>query len=240
MKALKLSALALAIAASGTASAALTLTTTGWQADSTQTFSVSGFGSVTAAGITITGAGNTIQQPDVTVIDPETGLEEVVPAFTFPITKTSVKLFTGGLLAKPVTGDASRSALKFSRGASRAAGIANFSINFETKVLSSDIILPTGTLKARPTFTFTDDGNTVVKISGFAINMSGSISDLIFTTEAADGLAAALALSGPLKATLAEQKWGKVDIKVSSKSRKPKTNATPLTAADMGITQTAP
>lgn len=240
MKALKLSALALAAVACGSASAALTLTTTGWQADAFQTFSVSGFGSATAAGITITGAGNTEQMPDATVTDPESGLQETVPVFRFPVTKTSVKLFTGGLLAKPVSGDSSRSALKFSRGTTKAAGIANMSINFEQKILYSDIILPTGTSKAAPTFTFTDNGDTVVKISGFAINMKGSIQDLVFTTQAADGLASALALSGPLKATLATQNWGRVDIAVSSKSRSPKTNATPLTAAEMGITQTAP
>lgn len=239
MKALKLSALVLAIAATGTASAALTLNTTKWTANAVQTFSVSGFGSATAAGITITGAGNTTQLPDATVVDPETGLEESVPVFNFPVTKASVRIFVGGQLAKPVTGDSIRSALKFSRGASRAAGIANFSINFDTKVLSSDIITPTGTAKAAPTFTFTDDGS-VTKLSGFALTTKGSISDLIFTTQAADALASALALSGPLKATLAEQKWGKVVIDVSSKKSGKTTNATPLTAADMGITQTAP
>lgn len=240
MKALKLSALVLAIVATGTASAALTLNTTKWTANSIQTFSVSGYGSATAAGISITGAGNTTQLPDATVIDPETGLEETVPVFNFPVTKTSVRVFVGGQLAKPVTGDAIRSALKFTRGTSRAAGIANFSINFDTKVLSSDIITPTGTAKAAPTFTFTDDGNTVTKLSGFAITTKGTISKLIFTTQAADALASALSLSGPLKATLAEQQWGGVAIDVSSKSSGKTTNATPLTAADMGITQTAP
>jgi hypothetical protein len=234
---IKLSALALTVAAAGSASAALTLNTTGWQADATQTFSISGMGAASAAGVSISAVGTTQQMPDAMPVDPDTGEATAVPVFRFPVTKASVKLFSGGQLAMPISGDSSGTGLKFCRGANCLfkAGLANLSINYGESKVYSDVITPAGTMARKATFSFTNANDSKTKLVGFTILMTGNLKDLVFTPDVATAVGSALRLSAPLQAALSAENWGSIYVNVSSKSRKPKTNATPLTAAAFGL-----
>lgn len=217
------------VAFSGAASA-LTLNTAGLKADSVLTFTVSAFGSSSAAGIDFVPLGNMTRLADVMVMDPEVGELSPVPSFNQPVTKAVVKV-GWDLKITPTSGAATRSGLKITRG-SRWAGLANFNVDFEKKIVYADIITPTATLAQAELYTFKDNGDLKISLKGFVLNQSQSISNLIFSQVAQDTLATALALSAPLKATLATQDWGTIAVKVTSFKRSPAVSTTPLTAAD--------
>jgi hypothetical protein len=231
----KASALILAMVAASTASAALTINTQSWTADAIQTFTISGTGAAAAAGVTISAVGTTQRMADANPTDPETGETSPVPVFRFPVTKTSVKILSGGLLADPVTGDSSGSGLKFARGANDLfkTGIGNLSVDYPSSTVIGDVFLPTGTAR-KAVFTFTNNKDTTVKISGFKILVKGTVKDLKFTPAVAAELGGALKLSAPLQAALTAENWGSILVDVSSKSRT-RTNATPITAAAFGL-----
>ena len=234
-KSFKFAAVAAAGLALSGAASALTLDTTGLKADSVLTFTVSAFGSATAAGITFQPFGNMTSLPDATVIDPETETETTVPVFNQPITKATVSI-GWDLKITPVSGLAARSGLKLNRTVGSTynwAAVANFDVQFGEQKLYADIITPEGTTKRAVLYTFKDNKDTKISLKGLVLNMSGSIQDLIFSQVAQDTLASALKLSAPLKATLATQNWGKIDIKVTSYKRTPKLSDVPLTAADV-------
>lgn len=223
--------LASGLAFSGAASA-LTLNTTGLKANSVLTFTVSAFGSSTAAGISFRPLGNMTRLADVSVIDPETGEPELVPSFNQPVTKADIKI-GWDLKITPTAGDATRSALQILRG-SRTATLANFSVNFEKSILFGDVILKDGTTKSQiAIYNFVKNPDLVISFKNLVLNQTQSIKNLVFTQELQDILGTELALSAPLKATLATQDWGTIDIKVTSYKRSPAVSNKPLVAADI-------
>lgn len=229
--AIKLSAIALALVAAGSAQAAITFNTANWNANAINTFGVSGSGAAAAARVTITAVGTTKRLADATVTDPETGLPEVVESFNFPITTASVNILSAGKLADPVTGASVGTGLKFTR-LSNVAGIANLSVDFKTSVIKANVVTGTNFSALIPVFSVKDPKNTVTTISGFALNMKGSLSDLTFLPEVADSLGAALQLSPALIAGFKSASFGTLNIDVSSKSRPGgKLNGKPLTIA---------
>jgi hypothetical protein len=227
---------AAALVSAQTASA-LTLSHRTWTADSFNTFSAAGFGSSSAAGIQISGVGNTQQMPDATVTDPETGEAVQVPVFRYPVTKSNVKLLQDGHLARTDIGWTARSGLKFTRG-KLALALVNFRTDFVKKILYADIITPTATLKDAPLFTFQLEKTTYADIKNGYIVAKGAINQMVLTPEAIDVIATTLKLSPVLRAPLPTMDWGRVDVDVSNKPRRPITNDKPLTAADVGIIQT--
>ncbi|MEY2840696.1 MAG: hypothetical protein RJB60_2995 [Pseudomonadota bacterium] len=210
---------------------ALTLNTTGLKANSVLTFTVAASGSSAAAGITFRPLGNMTRLADVSVVDPETGLNEVVESFNQPVTEAVVKV---GLDLKitPLAGSAVRSGLQIIRG-QKTATLANFKVSFETKKVFADIILAGETKKQIAIYDFKDNGDLKISLKGLVLNQSQSVSNLIFTTETQDILASALTLSAPLKATLATTDWGTIAVTVTSFKRSPAVSNKPLTAADV-------
>ena len=223
--------LASGLAFSGAASA-LTLNTTGLKANSVLTFTVAAFGSSSAAGITFRPLANMTRLADVDVLDPETGEMVPTPSFNQPVTKADIKI-GWDLKITPVAGDAIRPGLQIIRG-QRTATLANFSVNFEQKILYGDVILKDGTtLTKRAIYTFKDNGDLVISFKNLVLNQTQSVSNLIFTQELQDVLATELALSAPLKATLATTDWGTIAVKVTSFKRSPAVSNKPLVAADI-------
>lgn len=220
-----------------TNASALTISTRAWKADSFQTFSSAGYGSCKAANVVISAVGNTEQLADTTVIDPETGLEETVPVFRFPVTKSKVSLFKDGHLSKTKIGWTARSGLKFTRG-SRELVMANFETDFVNKILYADMINASGTSLRTPLFTFEITQTVYSDFSKGYIVAKGSIRNMVMTPQAAEIVGNTLGLSRVLRAPLATLDWGQVDVDVSSKTRLPLTKDKALTASDVGIVQT--
>jgi hypothetical protein len=222
------------LAASGAASA-LTINTTGMQANSVLTFTVAAYGSATAAGINFRPFANMTALPMVTVVDPETGLDAQVPSFNQPVTKADVSV-GWDLKITPTAGAATRSGLQLVRkvgSQTTSATLANFNVKFTEKVLYCDIFTPTGVTTAAQLYTFKDNGDLKISLKGLVLNMSQTISNLVFTKVAQDTLATALNLSAPLKATLATQDWGTLAIKVTSYKRTPAMSDKALVPADV-------
>jgi len=225
--------LATGLIASGTASA-LTLNTTGLKANSVLTFSVAAFGASSAAGITFKGLGNMTKIGDVTVIDPESGLEEVVPQFNQPITKADISI-GWDLKITANSGNATRSALQVARG-SRQATLANFVVDFKAKILYADVITGGVTTSKAAIYTFVETVPQKISFPNLVLNQSVTIGELRFTQQAQDLLGDALALSAPLRASLAGLDFGNIAILVTSYKRSPAVSSTPFTAADLPTT----
>lgn len=223
--------LASGLAFSGSASA-LVLNTTGLKANSVLTFTVAAYGSASAAGITFRPLGNMTRLADVDVLDPEVGETVPTPSFNQPVTKADIKI-GWDLKITPTAGDATRSGLQIIRG-QRTATLANFSVNFEKSVLYGDVILKDGTTKSQiAIYNFVKNPDLVISFKNLVLNQTQSIKTLIFTQELQDLLATELALSAPLKATLATSDWGTIAIKVTSYKRSPAVSNKPLVAADI-------
>ena len=101
------------------------------------------------------------------------------------------------------------------------------------KIVFADIFTSTGTTTQAAIYTFKDNGDLKISFKGFVLNQSQTISNLIFTQQTQDILATELALSAPLKATLATQDWGTIAVKVTSYKRSPAVSNKPLTPADV-------
>lgn len=229
--ALTASILSLGLAFSGAASA-LSLNTTGLKANSVLTFSVSGYGSSSAAGITYRPLGNMTRLADVMTMDPETGEAEPTPSFNQPVTKADIKI-GWDLKITPTAGNATRSALQLIRG-SRTVTLANFRIDFTQKVLYGDVIFKDGTTQSQlAIYSFKDNGDLHISFKNLVLNQTQSISNLIFTPGLQQIIGTELALSAPLKATLATTDWGVIAVKVTSYKRSPAVSDKPLTAAEV-------
>jgi len=237
MKALKLSLIVAAAALAATSAQALTFNTTGWIANTTLTFDPDAYGSAVAAGVVLSPAGNATKVGEVQAVG-SNGATSTVPVFNFPVTESSAKI-GWDLKIIATAGVASGSGVKLLRfeDENLSAGLANFNVDFEKDIMFADIYTPQGTLAKVGLYTFTDDNNTVTKITGFQIISKGTVSALKFTPAAVEAISTALELSDVLKATLTTSKWGNLKIDVSSKSRKPKTNGAALTREAMGIPQ---
>jgi len=239
MKRLQLSALILSagLLFSGAAHAALTLSHVTWTADSFQTFSIAGMGSLAAAKLQVYAVGNTQKMPDATLTDPETGDEVQVPVFRFPVTKSKVKLFVDSHLSDTQVGWVTRSGLKFSRTGNPAIRVvlANFRSDFKNRIQYADIITPTETLKDVPAFTFNVEQSVYADIKKGRIVAKGSVTNMVMTPEAIEAIGDALKLSNILRAPLKTLDWGRVVVDVNNKHRDPHTNDKPLTAADVGM-----
>ncbi len=235
MKTLKLTLIA-AVAAAGmiaTSAQAITFNSTGWLSNTTLTFNADAIGTATAAGVVLSPAGNATRLADA--MGPDfTGALVPVPVYNFPVTSVSA---TVGLKITATAGAAVGSGVKMVRFDDEylSAGLANFNVDLVKDVMTADVYTPQGTTTTMPLYKFTDDNNTVTKISGFTITSKGTVSKLIFTPQAVEAIATALELSDVLKATLQNSQWGGLKIDVSSKTRKPKTNGAVLTRQAMGI-----
>ncbi len=211
----------------------------GWAADSFQTFSPAGYFAAQAANVVISPVGNTTQLASVTFIDPDTGSEEMVPVFRFPVTKSKVALFQDNHLSNTKIGWTQRSGLKFTRK-SRVLVMANFETDFSQKILYADLITVSGTKLRAPLFTFEIEKPVYADLVKGRIVAKGSINKMVMTPEAVEIVGDSLGLSQVLRAPLVTLDWGRVDVNVSNKTRLPLTNNKALTAADVGIVQTAP
>jgi hypothetical protein len=223
------------LAASSPAWASITLNTTGLKATSVLTFTPAAYGSSTAAGITFSGVGNMTRLADLTVTDPETGMDAQVPVFDQPITKAEIAI-GWDLKITPIAGAATRSGLHIVRKSAtllKDATLANFNVKFADKKVYADIITPAGTTVGIGLYNFKDDANLNVSFKGFVLRQTQSISQLVLTPEAQAILGDALNLSGPLRAAMAEVDWGTIAITVTSYKRTPKLSDVPLTAADI-------
>jgi hypothetical protein len=225
------SAIAAATLAFTGSASALTLNTTGLKSDSVLTFTIAAYGSSTAANISFKAFGNMTRLADVTVNDPETNTPAQVPQFNQPITKADISV-TSSLAIVPNSGAAIRSGLQINRG-KLTASLANFNVDFNKKIVYADIFTPSGTTAQAAIFTFKDNGDLKISFKGLVLNQSQSISNLVFTQQTQDILATSLALSAPLKATLATQDWGTIAVKVTSFKRSPAVSNKPLTPADV-------
>ena len=219
------------MAISSVAHAGIPLNTTGLKANSVLTFSVAAFGASTAAGIKFNGLGNTTQLADLTVIDPESGLEEQVPQFNFPVTKAIVSI-GWNLKITADSGDATRSVLQINRG-NRSASLANFVVDFKGKTLYADVITSGVTTPRAAIYKFVEVVPQKISFPNLVLNQSVTIGELYFTEQAQTLLGDALALSAPLRASLAGLDFGKIAILVTSYKRSPAVSNKPFTAADL-------
>jgi hypothetical protein len=220
-----------------TGAQALTLNTSGLQAVSVLTFSVAGFGSATAAGVSFVPLGNMTKIGDVEVLDPEIGETSLVPSYNQPVTKADIKI-GWDLKITPQSGQATRSALQLVRngrnGTKNWVVLANFDVSFKDKVLYGDVFTSTGTVLTRvPVYSFKDNGDLKISLKGLSLNMTQTISELYFNSITSDQIASVLALSAPLKASLVGTDWGTIAIKVNTNLRIPKVSNKPLTIADI-------
>ncbi len=225
--------LASGLAFSGSASALnLSLNTAGLKADSVLTFSVAGFGSSTAAGISYRHLGNMTRLADVDVLDPDTGEMIPTPSYNQPITKVDISI-GWDLKVTPVAGNATRSGLQLIRGA-RTMTLANFRLDLQNKQLVGDVILKDGTTKKQIViYNLVKNDDLVISFKNLVLNQTQSVKNMIFTQELQDLVASELALSAPLKATLATTDWGTIAVKVTSFKRSPAVSDKPLVAADI-------
>jgi len=235
MNALKLTLISAAAGLIATSAQALTFNTTGWLANSSLQFNADAIGTASAAGVELSPAGNAKRLADA--MGPDfTGALVPVPVYSFPVTESSAKI-GWDLKIIATNGSTVGSGVKMVRfeDENLSAGLANFNVDFEGDIMYADVYTPQGTTSKMPLYKFTDDNNTVTKITGFQIISKGTVSALTFTPQAVEAIATALELSEVLKATLQNSKWGKITIDVTSKSRKPKTNGAVLTREAMGI-----
>ena len=231
--ALTASVLSLGMTFSGGASALnLSLNTAGLKADSVLTFSVAGYGSSTAAGISYRHLGNMTRLADVDVLDPDTGEMIPTPSYNQPITKVDIDI-GWDLKIAPVAGNATRSGLQLIRGL-RTMTLANFRLDLKNKQLVGDVILKDGTtLKQVAIYNLVKNDDLVISFKGLVLNQTQSVKNMIFTQQLQDVVASELALSAPLKATLATTDWGTIAVKVTSYKRSPAVSDKPLVAADI-------
>jgi hypothetical protein len=234
MNALKLTLISVATGLIATSAQALTFNTTGWLANSKLTFGADAVNTAIAAGVILSPAGNATRLPDEMGAD-FNGNMVPVPVYSFPVTESQAKIgWNLKIIAtKGITVGSGVKMVRYDDPVT-SAGLANFDVDFEADIMYADVYTPQGTTKM-PLYKFTDDNNTVTKISGFQIISKGTVSKLTFTPTAVEAIATALELSDVLKATLVTSDWGKVTIDVTSKSRKPKTNGAVLTREAMGI-----
>lgn len=222
--------LSLGVAFSGAASA-LTLNTSGLKANSVLTFSVAGYGSASAAGITFRPLGNMTRIADVDVLDPDTGEMIPTPSYNQPVTSADIKI-GWDLKITPTAGNATRSALQLIRGA-RTLTLGNFRVDFVNKVLYGDVFTKNGVQSQLAIYNFKDNGDLHISFKGLVLNQTQSVSNLMFTQQLQDIIGTELALSAPLKATLATTEWGTIAVKVTSYKRSPAVSNKPLTAAEI-------
>jgi hypothetical protein len=235
MNALKLTLISVATGLIATSAQALTFNTTGWLANSSLTFGADAVNTATAAGVTLSPAGNAKRLADA--MGPDfNGILVPVPVYSFPVTESQAKIgWDLKIIAtKGITVGSGVKMIRYDDPAT-SAGLANFDVDFEADIMYADVYTPQGTTAKMPLYKFKDDNNTVTKITGFQIISKGTVSNLTFTAPAVEAIATALELSDVLKATLVTSNWGKVTIDVTSKSRKPKTNGAVLTREAMGI-----
>jgi hypothetical protein len=222
--------LASGLGLSGTASA-LTLNTSGLKANATLTFSVSAYGSATAAGITFGQLANMTRNADVAVTD-EYGNVDMVPQWNLPVTKADV---TVGLLSgiKTNYGNSTRSVLQIKRSG-RTLTLANFVLNFKTNQITADYILDrTAGTKGGTVFDFKPLAPEKVSLKGLVLNQSVTVGKMILTQSAQTTMGDFLALSPPLRATLVTQDWGTIATLVTSYRRSPAVSDKPFTVADL-------
>lgn len=238
-------ALAAALALSaGAANSALKLTTAASEANSKLTIALEGISQAGLVNVTIAASANSnATLVGVTpTVDDVSGISYDLPTYNFPVTSTEVAIGSGGKLLKPITGDVIRSALTFSRPGGRGqplktVAIGNFSVDFVANTLKGDIMTAAASQIGVEIFTFTNDNNTKVLLKGFDVVTTGTVSRLTFNNEAADAIGDALAIADVLRPSLKQADWGKVSIDVSIVKRRVggKANATPITAADIGL-----
>lgn len=219
------------LAMSSAAHAGIPLNTTGLKANAKLTFSVAAFGASSAANITFKELGNTTKLGDITVIDPESGLEETVPQYNLPVTKAIVSI-GWNLKITADSGNSTRSALQINRG-TRSAVLANFVVDFKGKVLYADVITGGVTTPKAAIYTFVETVPQKISFPKLVLNQSVTIGQLNFTEQAQTLLGDALALSAPLRASLAALDFGKIEILVTSYKRSPAVSDKPFTAADI-------
>jgi hypothetical protein len=221
--------MAAGMALSTSASAYLPLALTSFEANTDFTLSVEAFGSTTAAGFTFAPLGNTIQMPDVELIDSD-GVPTMVPMFRFPVTKTDVNLGGAGGLVTPNTGYVVGSALRVSSKQGDVA-LANLGVDFNKKVVVADVldIKAQTTAKASPIFNFNLVSQPKLALKGLGLNLEANLDTMILTDAAVPQLATALKVNDVLKAALISLNWGKIHVLVTSKTRKTKTPSAAFT-----------
>lgn len=227
------SVLATGLAFSGAASAGITLDTSGLKADATLQFLNAAYGPSTAAGISFGPLGNTVQLPDAMELDPFIGMEFPVPRFGMPVTKATISI-GWDLKITANNGQSSRSALNLKRGNLQVV-LANFSIDFDKKIVYADVFTNGQLTKAKSTiYTFEVVEPQKISFKNLVLNQSVKIGTLKLTAESQDSLANGLGLQGPIRDTLATLDFGTIAVLVTSYKRTPsKANATPFTAADI-------
>jgi len=228
----------------GVAHSAIKLTTAASEANSQLTIALEGISQAVLVNVTIAASANsnTTLVSVVPTVDETSGLSYDIPTFNFPVTSTKIVIGSGGKLLKPISGDVSRSALTFSRPGGRGqpvktVAIGNFSVDFVNNNLIGDIMTAESSQTGVEIFTFTNDNNTRVLLKGFDVVTTGTVSRLTFNNEAADAIGDALAIADVLRPSLKQADWGKVSIDVAIIKRRAggKVNATPITAADIGL-----
>lgn len=223
--------LAAGLAFSGAASAGITLDTSGLKADAVLKFSPKAAGASTAANIGFTPLGNTTALPTSEVIDPDTEEPVTIQSFNMPVTKATVSI-GWDLKITANNGQSSRSALWIKKG-SRSVALANFSIDFDKKVVYADIITGGVTTSKATIYTFVETVPQKISFKNLVLNQSVTLGNLVFTESTANAIGDALNLAGPLRAVLSTLDYGTISILVTSYKRTPKANATPFTAADI-------
>lgn len=224
------SVLTAGLACSGLASA-LTLDNSKLEANTVYTMSPSAYGASTAAGVTFTPLGNMTKIRDVTVVDPETGLDEVVPQFNEPVTKADISIGWDFKIAVN-WGLTSRSALKITRSG-RSVITANFKSDFKQHIIYADLIIAGRIYPNTPLYSFEDATPLSISFKNLVLEQTQRLHKMVMRPEARGLVADALQLSAPLRATLETQEWGTLDVKVTSyKRRVPLASTVPFSAAD--------
>lgn len=208
-----------ALGVSSTASA-LSLSTTYLKADSVFELSDMALAALDASGSKMSALGNSFEVASGT------------QAFDLPVTKVDVSIGIFPPSLKPVSGDASGSALLISRG-SRSLALANFHIDFANEKVNADIITNGVTTKGVSIYDFDVASPLSIGLSGLTLNMTEKLNHLVLTPEALTTIAAALNLNKVLQAPLKTLDFGTINIDIKGALRLPGVSDKPFTLANM-------
>jgi hypothetical protein len=191
----------------GSASATLTLNTAGLQANSTLKLSTAAQTLASESGLTFRGAGNAYSGA-------------TAGSFVLPVTQAvlNVGLFTP---TTPVSGKSIGSGLVISKGtgvAAKSAGLANFSVDYSTHLITGDLISG-GAAKSMSLFSFKEQTPLKISLKGLSLTMNQTIGNLTLSTPANTALGSALGLSPAAQATFGKTDFGTVTIDITTASR---------------------
>lgn len=216
-------AAAMVLVAAGAASSASALTvslpTTFVKADSVFQLSELAVDALAASGSTISPLGNAF------------GVASATQAFDLPVTHVdvSVGLFPPSL--KPLSGEATGSALLISRG-SRSMALANFQIDFAAEKVNADIITNGIVTKGVSIYDFDVATPLTIGLNGLTLTMKEQLNHLVLTSDALTAMASALNLNKVLQAPLKTLDFGTINIDIQGALRWPVSDK-PFTVANM-------